>query len=240
LDALAQNFLSFTQCYNSARCSPTRASLLTGLTPHQAGVASIGPPLSSRAVTLAEVLAPAGYDTSMVGKWHLTERNTPWIVAFKSSTGRSKRQYGAGQFYATNAFADYSIDFITQAQKAGKPWFQYLAFNAPHFPRQAPEEVVARYEKVYSHGWDKVWPGAPGQIEDAGPSVAGPGPDASLQCTQELDQRVDGLGLLLTFIVGPLCAIKPHKKAATVARPEALWDEESLSFEQQWASENRS
>jgi arylsulfatase A-like enzyme len=177
IDALAKGGLSFTQFYNSARCSPTRASLLTGLTPHQAGVANIGPPLSNRAVTIPEVLAPAGYSTSMVGKWHLTERNTPVDRGFQDfygmlggfnsywdekhfytrlPEGRPTKAYKPGQFYSTDAFADYSIDFIDKAQREKKPWFQYLAHQAPHFPLHAPEADIAKYEKLYAQGWDKI------------------------------------------------------------------------------------
>lgn len=87
LDALAANGLRFSQFYNTARCSPTRAALLTGLHPHQAGMGTLAedpgkqaragtPPgyqeyLNERCVTLAEVLRPAGYHTYMSGKWHL-------------------------------------------------------------------------------------------------------------------------------------------------------------------------
>ncbi|MEY3895380.1 MAG: Arylsulfatase, partial [Verrucomicrobiota bacterium] len=90
LDGLAANGLRFTQFYNSARCSPTRAALLTGLHPHQAGMGRLaeetigvktqGPDaylghLNNRSVTLAEVLRPAGYKTYMAGKWHLGQRD---------------------------------------------------------------------------------------------------------------------------------------------------------------------
>ena len=178
LDALAADGLTFTQFYNSARCSPTRASLLTGLTPHQAGVANIGPPLSKNAVTLPEVLGSAGYTTSMVGKWHLTERNTPvdrgfsdfygMLGGFNSyweehpfytrlPAGAPTRNYKPGEFYSTNAFTDYSIDFIDKAQKTpDKPWFQYLAYQAAHFPLHAPENVIEKYEAVYAKGWDAI------------------------------------------------------------------------------------
>ena len=178
LDALAGGGLTFTQFYNSARCSPTRASLLTGLTPHQAGVANIGPPLSQNSATLAEVLGEAGYTTSMVGKWHLTERNTPVDRGFQDfygmlggfnsyweekpyytrlPAGQPTRDYKADEFYATNAMTDYSIDFITKAQQTpDKPWFQYLAYQAPHFPLHAPEKDIAKYEAVYAKGWDAI------------------------------------------------------------------------------------
>jgi arylsulfatase len=85
LDGLAARGLRFTQFYNTARCCPTRASLLTGLYPHQAAVGHMVEDkglegyqgnLSRRAVTIAEVLKPAGYATYMVGKWHVTRYTT--------------------------------------------------------------------------------------------------------------------------------------------------------------------
>ncbi|RYX84814.1 hypothetical protein EON83_07680, partial [bacterium] len=178
IDALANEGLRFTQCYNSARCCPSRASLLTGLVPNQAGIRDMSGQLSDRAVTLAEVLGDAGYSTSMVGKWHIGDRVTPVSRGFNEFYGmiggfnsywqehpfytrlpadHTKRDYKPGEFYSTNAFADYSIDFLTQAHATpNKPWFQYLAFNAPHFPLHAPEADIAKYESVYAQGWDKI------------------------------------------------------------------------------------
>lgn len=81
IDALAKGGVRFTQFYNTARCCPTRASLLTGLYPHQAGVGHMvdAKPfpgyrgdLSQNCVTIAEVLKSAGYRTAMSGKWHVT------------------------------------------------------------------------------------------------------------------------------------------------------------------------
>ncbi len=96
LDALASGGVRFTQFYNTARCSTTRASLLTGLYPHQAGMgyldglvkpASKGTHgrLHDRCVTVAEVLGTAGYHTSIVGKWHLGQQNgtPPWERGFQ-------------------------------------------------------------------------------------------------------------------------------------------------------------
>ena len=85
LDQLAQNGLRFTQFYNCGRCCPTRASLMTGLHPHQTGIGHMTAPpeqplgitgpyqgyLNENCVTIAQVLKSAGYHTLMTGKWHL-------------------------------------------------------------------------------------------------------------------------------------------------------------------------
>jgi arylsulfatase len=96
IDALASGGVRFTQFYNTARCSTTRASLMTGLYPHQAGMGyldGLRKPeskgthgrLHDRCVTLAEVLGTAGYHTSIVGKWHLGQQNgtPPWERGFQ-------------------------------------------------------------------------------------------------------------------------------------------------------------
>lgn len=91
IDRLAKSGIRFTRMYNNAWCSPSRASLLTGLFPHQAGMAVLagpnpGPPgpyegyLNDSCVTLAEVLRQAGYRTALAGKWHLGEARPHWPV----------------------------------------------------------------------------------------------------------------------------------------------------------------
>lgn len=106
LDALAAGGLRFTQFYNTGRCCPTRASLLTGLYPHQAGVGHMtedkGVPgyagrLNDACVTMAEVLKPAGYFTAMTGKWHVGQNLgvTPWGRGFD----RSLNAAAGGFFY---------------------------------------------------------------------------------------------------------------------------------------------
>lgn len=96
LDALAENGTKFSQFYNTGRCCPTRASLLTGLYSHQAGMGWMttdqGLPgyrgrLNQRCVTLAEALNTAGYFTAMTGKWHVgfKDGTTPWGRGFQRS-----------------------------------------------------------------------------------------------------------------------------------------------------------
>ena len=89
LDRMAGEGLRFSQFYNGARCCPTRASLLTGLYAHQAGVGCMvngkGPGpyqgfINDKCVTIAEALRPAGYSTYMSGKWHIGEERPNWLV----------------------------------------------------------------------------------------------------------------------------------------------------------------
>ncbi len=113
LDALAAGGVRFTQFYNTSRCCPTRASLLTGLYPHQAGVGHMlletGKPgytggLNDSCRTMAEVLKPAGYRTYAVGKWHVTRHATvdgpkddwPFAHGFDRYYGTI---HGAGSFF---------------------------------------------------------------------------------------------------------------------------------------------
>lgn len=190
LDALAKNGLRFTQFYNTARCCPTRASLLTGLYPHQAGVGHMtqdkGVPgysgrLNDRCVTFAEVLRPAGYFTAMSGKWHVGQNLgiVPWERGFERSlnaaaggfyfpdsprtelflNGVNVGRRGSGvpeDWYSTDLWTDFGIKFIDEALAAKKPFFLYLAHNAPHFPLQAPPADIAKFRGQYKVGWDKL------------------------------------------------------------------------------------
>lgn len=112
LDRLASRGLRFTQFYNTARCSPSRASLLTGLYPHQAGMGHLdnmvrpGRPgyqgrLADNCQTMAESLRSAGYFTAMAGKWHLGQSNgtAPWQRGFQ----RSLNLQAGGVYYPGQA-----------------------------------------------------------------------------------------------------------------------------------------
>ena len=185
LDALAKNGLRLTQHYNTGRCCPSRASLLTGQYPHAVGLGhmtkDLGRPgyagrVSENAQTLAQALAPAGYRSFISGKWHLgTEVPTQHgfeefygtLVSAKTfweedhftrlPAGHPKRAYADGQFYGTDAVTDHALDFLTLAREsANQPWFLYLAYNAPHFPLHAKPADIAKYAKRYHVGWDAI------------------------------------------------------------------------------------
>ncbi|MFW6218887.1 MAG: arylsulfatase [Bacteroidota bacterium] len=110
LDNLAANGLLYTQFYNAARCCPSRASLLTGLYPHQTGFGLMDEPqylpgytgeLSANSVTLAEVLRDTGYSTYATGKWHLTHNYGQWKEGLDTSKINWPLQRGFDKFYGT-------------------------------------------------------------------------------------------------------------------------------------------
>lgn len=154
LDSLAKNGLLFTRFYNSMRCVPTRASILTGLYHHQAGIGGwvqrsnrpgyLGH-LSNNSVTVAEVLRDAGYHTAMAGKWHVS----PYDYSDKPDLHRESwpKQRGFDKFFGTlagggNYYNPKSLmrgnDFI----KPDKDFYYTHAINkeAVSFIDQAPKE----------------------------------------------------------------------------------------------------
>ncbi|MGA2617729.1 MAG: arylsulfatase [Thermoguttaceae bacterium] len=191
LDRLAAGGLRFTQFYNTGRCCPTRASILTGLYSHQTGVghmtddwgaAGYRGRLNDQCATIAEVLGGAGYFTAMSGKWHVgqnfgvTPRGRGFARSFNSPAGGFYYADGGARthlfldgrelasddallprgWYTTDLYTDYGIKFIDQALAAKQPFFLYLAYNAPHFPLQAPQEEIAKFRGRYKMGWDKL------------------------------------------------------------------------------------
>ena len=189
LDAMAEGGLKMTNFYNTSRCCPTRASLLTGLYPHQAGVGHmvnerehpsyIGM-MNDSCVTIAEVLKDDGYSTLMAGKWHLNARPEHWPVRqgfdryFGLLDGANSyfgnrpyrpnqvltyalndQVYSPGEdFYATDAYTDYALQFIEESRGKNKPFFLYLAYTAPHWPLHALPEDIEKYRGKYMKGWD--------------------------------------------------------------------------------------
>jgi len=186
LDHLASQGIRFTQFYNNARCCPSRATILTGLYPHQAGVGHMNGDykkpgyighLNDSCVTLAEVLHTAGYQTMMSGKWHvgLEHPNRPLDRGFENYFGII---HGGGSyfeiggklplrdgdepvptppgFYLTEALTDRAVKDIDQATKSDKPFFLYLAYTAPHWPLHALPEDIAKYRDKYLDGWDEL------------------------------------------------------------------------------------
>lgn len=180
LDALAHNGLRYTQFYNCARCTPTRAALLTGYYPQQIrlddfpGKAKRKGPRESWAPLLPSLLRSYGYRSYHSGKWHLD--GTPLKNGFDhsyqlgdfdrnfypSSTMLDEAPLPAvshdGKFYTTDAIADRATSFLEEhTEKHGnQPFFLYVAFQVPHFPLQAPAKDVTSYAGRYDKGWDAI------------------------------------------------------------------------------------
>lgn len=153
IDALAKGGVRFTQFYNTARCCPTRASLLTGLYPHQAGIGHMMDDkgldgyrgeLSRDSVTIAEALKPAGYRTYMAGKWHVTKKVNPEGAQDKANWPLQRgfdRFYGtihgAGSFYDPNSLTrdNELISAYADAEYQPKEFYytDAIADNASRF-----------------------------------------------------------------------------------------------------------
>ena len=86
---------------------------------------------------------------------------------------RPKHTYAPGQFYSTDAITDYALDFLADARAKQQPYFLDLAYNAPHFPLQAPQEEIAKYADVYQKGWDAIRAERYGRMKQLG--LLGPG-----------------------------------------------------------------
>ncbi len=192
LDRLAARGMRINQFYNNPRCCPSRASIMTGLYAQQAGMGMMvsdygrypfpgyAGTLSPRTITIPEALKAAGYNTAMVGKWHLAPTD-PKIGLVNWPRQRGFDKYwgiiaGASVYYKTSLlvhdndpvpappadayltdlFAEHAVGYVNELAKEKKPFFLYTAFNAPHWPIQAPEDEVQKYTKRYADGWDAL------------------------------------------------------------------------------------
>ena len=170
LDRLAKGGIRFSQFYNTARCSPSRASMLTGLHPHQTGVGILtydsGPEgyagnLNHRCVTIPQVLKHNGYKTYMSGKWHvassLAEPTDTWPLqrGFDEFFGTI---IGAGSFYDPNTLTRGN-DNIEHEAKADREFFytdaisdQAVAYIERHV-RESPATPFFTYVAYTAPHW---------------------------------------------------------------------------------------
>ncbi|MBC8356663.1 MAG: arylsulfatase [Planctomycetes bacterium] len=164
LDSLAAGGLRFTQFYNTGRCCPTRASLLTGLYPHQAGVGwmmtdrghdGYRGDLNRNCRTIAEALRPAGYSTYIAGKWHVTPHvhpdgpkdNWPRQRGFDRFYGTI---HGAGSFYDPNSLSRNNTQISPVADPEYKPeQYYYTDAISDHAVRFIREHDAKRSEKPF-------------------------------------------------------------------------------------------
>ena len=178
IDRLFERGMKFTNFYaNCTVCSPTRASLMTGRYPDLAGVPGVIRTnetnswgyLIEDAVTLPQILKTAGYQTALIGKWHLglespnipNERGFDFFHGFLgdmmddywthlrqgNNYMRLNNEVIEPEGHATDIFSDWAIEYIKKAEDQESPFFLYLAYNAPHFPIQPPEEWLEKVKK---------------------------------------------------------------------------------------------
>ena len=177
LDGLARDGLRFLQFYNTARCWPSRSSLLSGYYPQQIRMDPPKGRLPDWARLLSHELRPAGYRSYHSGKWHVN--GAPKAVA----DGGFDRSYklddhdryfsprthqeddrplppvkpGTGH-YVTTSIADHAVRCLSEHSRdsSGAPFFSYVAFTSPHFPLHALQADIDLYRDRYLEGWDVV------------------------------------------------------------------------------------
>jgi arylsulfatase len=198
LDSLASKGVRFTNFYTNPTCSPTRATLLSGVdthrnglgnmdewtAPNQRGAVGYEGYLNNRVATLPQLLRDSGYHTYMVGKWHLGK--APELIPAARGFERDFSLLdGAGSYwdmtnftgasplsvftedgryltklpddyYATKTYTDKLIGFIDANRGDGKPFFAYVAHQAPHDPYHLPRDWRNRHVGEYDKGWDAV------------------------------------------------------------------------------------
>ena len=175
LDNLAENGIRFRTFYNSAKCNPSRSSLLTGLYKG-----------NNRAINIATLLDRAGYTTIHAGKehfdgwvprsiyaenafqqsftfWATTEYFVPPNGEFSRPFFLNGKQLKADEIeviksplYKTEVITDYALRFLDQAYNPDQAFFLYLPYHAAHYPLQARPEDIAKYLGQYRKGWDAV------------------------------------------------------------------------------------
>ena len=169
LDLLASEGLRFTQFYNCGKCETTRATMLSGRYYPEVNNTDL-----DHCITIAEGLKSTGYRTMMSGKWHLA--STPNERGFEKYFGHlsgacnyfrgddtfrlndKKFEVPESGFYTTDAVTDYAIKFLNDSRNESpdKPFFLYVAYNAPHYPLQAKQVDVEKYRGKYKIGWDEL------------------------------------------------------------------------------------
>ncbi|AVR45604.1 arylsulfatase [Christiangramia fulva] len=176
IDKLAKNGIQLSRFYVSPTCSPSRATLLTGIPASRLGIVA---PISGKSekslpdsiVTLPQALKSAGYKTALLGKWHLglKPQSGPSAYGFDYSYGFLHGQidqyahtykngdsswHRNGKFitelgHATDLITKEAIRYIDEEKQSSKPFFLQLAYSAPHIPLQEPKKWREMYEGVF-------------------------------------------------------------------------------------------
>ncbi len=169
IDRLAAQGIRFSEYHVNPMCTVTRTSLMTGHEHSQSDD-------YRRSLPIAKLMRQAGYATSITGKWH--QPGNPLDAGFDAfygflngqinswtgeEAGSLRIQTGRGEtgpvpegWYSTDAFTDHAIGQIDAAVEQKKPFFTYVAYNAPHSPLHAPRKNVEKYYDRYRAGWERL------------------------------------------------------------------------------------
>lgn len=166
LDTLASEGVRLSRFYNGGMCVISRASMLTGQWWPRAV------PKFSQSDLLPERLHAVGYQTGLIGKWHLDghpmDHGFDHFFGFLNgfadhfagaSTYRLDREPFrdfVDDFYSSDALSDRAIDFIDRSSQGDDPYFLYLSYQAPHNPLQAPRDDILRHRGRYLAGWESI------------------------------------------------------------------------------------
>lgn len=185
IDRLASDGMKFAEMYNTGKCYPTRASLLTGVYFQRTDRDF------SNTATLGEVLQPNGYITLWSGKNHANFNPvTRGFDRYYGMIGGAENHFNPGSkaipgqpnpggdgkgarwsldpkevkdfvpkdpnFYDTDAFTDHALQWLDEYQKTNKPFLLYMAYTAPHWPLMARPEDIAKYKGVYDGGYEAI------------------------------------------------------------------------------------
>jgi arylsulfatase len=178
------------------------------LTPEQRGKPGYEGHLNERVATIAERLQDIGYHTLLSGKWHLGVKPGQWpadrgfnrsfalleggdnhfaarTAWHRGSTYVEDREVVSlpDNFYSSDYFTDNILTLLDEARGLDKPFFAYLAYTAPHWPLQAPDELIAKYSDRYAAGYEAL--------------------------RAQRFERQKALGLIADISMGPLYGIKP-------------------------------
>lgn len=189
LDWLAENGVRFTQMYNTAKCNPSRAALLTGQYAQQVGYESSYLQPLRNGITLGELLQSAGYRTLWAGKHHgfdhPMDRGFDRYFGLKEGASnhfnpgpkrenepqpaqkRPDRPFFNDRqlyqpfsppkdYYSTDYFTKYALQWLDEYKDEEKPFFLYLAYTAPHDPLMAWPKDISKYRGKYAEGYEAI------------------------------------------------------------------------------------
>jgi arylsulfatase A-like enzyme len=160
LDRIAHGGMRFDNCFcTNSLCEPSRAAILTGTYNHVNAVTTIGAHIDNRQENVAKVLQRNGYQTAVVGKWHLGQGEAHWPTGFdywnilqgqgpyfdpEMVKNGEKVQY---EGYTTDLITDLSLDWLKERDK-DKPFFMMYQHKAPHRPWDPDEKHANMYEDI--------------------------------------------------------------------------------------------